>query len=409
MTQPVTPILADLRVVEVSAFVAAPLGGMTLAQMGADVLRIDDIRGALDARRWPVSRDGTSFFWAGLNKGKRSVALDLRSEEGREIAAALATAPEPGGGIVLTNFPPRGWLSYDALKSKREDILQLVVQGDRHGGSAVDYTINPRTGLPGLTGPADAPVNHVLPAWDLVTGQMAALGLLAAERHRARTGAGQQVTLALEDVALAVMGHLGFIGEAAYGTERPASGNDLFGAFGRDFATADGGRIMVVGLTGRQWSALVETTGIAAGLAGIERQRGLDFAREGDRYLARDAIADLIAPWFAARGTEMACAALTAGEVCFGRYQSVRQMVAVDTACSSANPLFTELEQPGIGPLLTPGLPLRFGGSGNLAAVPAPRPGADTASVLGDLLGITGAAYDRLTDRGVVPPPPASA
>ncbi len=380
MTRAITPILADLRVVEVSAFVAAPLGGMTLAQMGADVLRIDDIRGALDGQRWPVSQNGTSFFWAGLNKGKRSVALDLRSEEGREIAAALATAPGPGGGIVLTNFPPRGWLSYDALKSKR-----------------------------GLTGPADAPVNHVLPAWDLVTGQMAALGLLAAERHRARTGAGQQVTLALEDVALAVMGHLGFIGEAAYGTERPASGNDLFGAFGRDFATADGGRIMVVGLTGRQWSALVETTGIAAGLAGIERQRGLDFAREGDRYLARDAIADLIAPWFAARGTEMACAALTAGEVCFGRYQSVRQMVAVDTACSSANPLFTELEQPGIGPLLTPGLPLRFGGSGNLAAVPAPRPGADTASVLGDLLGITGAAYDRLTDRGVVPPPPASA
>jgi hypothetical protein len=78
--------------------------------------------------------------------------------------------------MLLTNFPPRGWLSYEKLREQRSDLIQLTIQGDRHGGSAVDYTINPRIGLPFLTGNGDAneAVNHVLPACDLVTGQMAA-------------------------------------------------------------------------------------------------------------------------------------------------------------------------------------------------------------------------------------------
>src|SRR5665811_1573132 len=86
-------LLQGMRVVEASAFVAAPLGGMTLAQLGADVIRVDPIGGGLDARRWPVTEDGTSLFWAGLNKGKRSVAIAVRSPRGRELFTALITAP----------------------------------------------------------------------------------------------------------------------------------------------------------------------------------------------------------------------------------------------------------------------------------------------------------------------------
>ena len=200
-------VLDGLRVVEASAFVAAPLGGMTLAQMGADVIRIDPLGGGLDYRRWPVTDDDTSLFWCGLNQCKRSVALDLSCAEGREIAMALVTAPGDDAGIFVTNFPPRGWLDHEALRARRADLIQLTLQGDRHGGSAVDYTVNPRLGLPAITGPSDSdePVNHVLPAWDLITGQMVAVGLLAAERHRRRTGQGRHVKLALQDVGLAVM------------------------------------------------------------------------------------------------------------------------------------------------------------------------------------------------------------
>ena len=104
-------ILEGLTVVEGSAFVAAPLGGMTLAQLGADVIRFDDLRGGLDHTRWPLAADGQSLFWAGLNKGKRSLRVDLRSDEGRELVAAVI-AP---AGIFLTNFPARGWLAYETL------------------------------------------------------------------------------------------------------------------------------------------------------------------------------------------------------------------------------------------------------------------------------------------------------
>ena len=100
-----TPVLEGLRVVEGSAFVAAPLGGMTLAQLGAEVIRFDAIGGGLDYQRWPVTEEGVSLFWAGLNKGKKSIQVDLRSEAGREIITQLITQPGPDNGIFLSNFP----------------------------------------------------------------------------------------------------------------------------------------------------------------------------------------------------------------------------------------------------------------------------------------------------------------
>ena len=120
-----TGILAGLRIVEGSAFIAAPLGGMTLAQLGADVIRFDDIKGGLDSDRWPITEDGRSIYWAGLNKGKRSIAVDLRSPRGRELLTALITAPGEGAGIFTTNMPARGWLSYEELAKKRADLIAI--------------------------------------------------------------------------------------------------------------------------------------------------------------------------------------------------------------------------------------------------------------------------------------------
>ncbi|MCW2628944.1 CoA transferase, partial [Mycobacterium sp.] len=92
--------LNGIRVVEISSFVAAPLCGMTLAQLGAEVIRVDPIGGAADYRRWPLAAGGTSIYWTGLNKGKRSVAVDLRSSEGQQLVARLIVE---GDGILLTN------------------------------------------------------------------------------------------------------------------------------------------------------------------------------------------------------------------------------------------------------------------------------------------------------------------
>ncbi len=397
-------VLSGLRVVEAAAFVAAPLGGMTLAQMGADVIRIDTLGGGLDYRRWPVTPEGTSLFWCGLNKSKRSVTLDLSSPEGRELAMALITAPGDDAGLFLTNFPPRGWLDHDALRARRPDLIQLTLQGDRHGGSAVDYTVNPRLGVPAMTGPEGSPdpVNHVLPAWDLITGQMVAVGLLAAERHRARTGQGQHIKLALQDVGLAVMGHLGFLAEAQQGQPRQRHGNDLFGAFGRDFLCADGVRVMVVGLTGKQWRAICDATGAGAQMDALGARLGCDLSREGDRFLARREIAQVVGAWVAARPVADLAQAFDRHGVCWSRYQDVGELVARDPECSPANPMFATIDQPGVGSVLAPGLPLDFQGSGRLPPGPAPRLGEHTEQVLGELLGIGSAEFGRLHDKGVV-------
>src|ERR1700753_134623 len=91
-------LLAGLRIIEVSSFVASPLGGMTLAQLGAEVIRIDPLGGSADLHRWPLAASGASLYWAGLNKGKRSVTVNLRDPDGQRLVGDLLAASGPGGG-----------------------------------------------------------------------------------------------------------------------------------------------------------------------------------------------------------------------------------------------------------------------------------------------------------------------
>jgi 2-methylfumaryl-CoA isomerase len=396
-------LLADLRIVELSAFVAAPLGGMTMAQMGAEVIRIDPIGGGIDFNRWPVASTGASLYWAGLNKAKRSVALALDKPEGRELARAIATAPGPGAGIMLTNLPPLPGLDYASLKAARDDMILLRLTGNRDGSAAVDYTVNAASGFPLVTGPGgDKPVNHVLPAWDVAAGLYLATALLGAERHRGRTGAGQEVTLALSDVMLATVGNLGYVGDVEVnGHARPALGNDLYGSFGRDFATADWRRIIVIALTPRQWRGLGGATGLAEKFDRIGEIFDADLQTETGRFEARDAIAALLAPWCAARSLGEIGEAFAGTGVLWGPFQDFIGLVRDDPRCSTANPLFAEVEQPGIGRYRMPGLPLDFTAAPREPTRPAPRLGEDTDEVLARVLGLSNGEIARLHDAGI--------
>jgi 2-methylfumaryl-CoA isomerase len=111
--------LAGVRVVEISSFVAVPLAGMTLAYFGAEVIRVDPIGGAADYHRRPVTDDGTSIYWAGLNKGKRSVAANMRTPEGQELVQRLIFDT----GALVTNVTGRQWHSYETLMTKRPDLF----------------------------------------------------------------------------------------------------------------------------------------------------------------------------------------------------------------------------------------------------------------------------------------------
>jgi 2-methylfumaryl-CoA isomerase len=397
------PPLDGLTVLEVSSYVAGPLGGLTLAQLGADVIRIDPVGGRADLGRWPLAPSGVSLYWTGLNKGKRSVTLNFRDRQGRGLLGELLAASGPGGGIVLTNARQE-WLGYPALARVRPDLIHLQIQGHRDGRPAVDYTVNAATGFPLITGPEglEGPVNHVLPAWDVACGLHAAVGLLAAERRRARTGAGSAITLALADVALAVAGHLGYLAEVQVtGTDRPRIGNHLYGGLARDFATAEGERVMVVALTRRHFADLAGATGLDRVFAELERLLGADFGQDGDRYRHRQVITALLEPWFAGRTLAEVERDLAGTSVLWSRYRRFTDL-AIDGTLA-ANSLLAEIDQPGVGPLLAPGSPLAL--DGTTGPRPAPALGADTAEVLTGLLGLSTADIGVLTERGIIGDP----
>ena len=401
-------ILDGLRVVEGSAFVAVPLAGMTLAQMGADVIRFDRLQGGLDHGRWPITADGRSLFWAGLNKGKRSIAIDMKSPRGREIVTEIVCAPGEDAGLFITNLRVRGWMDYETLSARRADLVMATLLGDRQGRPAVDYTVNPAVGFPNATGPADleAPVAHVLPAWDCIAGNMIVTGLLAGERRRTRTGRGQEVKLALKDVAAAMLGNLGIIGEVAVnGTDRAKSGNALYGAYGQDFVCADGHRVMVIGLTDRQWRGLVQATGCEEAMAALGRRLGLDLSEEGARWQARAEITAVLQPWFAARKVADFAAEFDAAGLTWSQFRSFAEAVAEDPDLSADNPIFSNIDQPGLGRFPVPGSPFSFSAEPRHAPVPAPELGAHTEAILADVAGLPDGEIARLFDDGIVAGP----
>lgn len=401
-------LLKGMRIVEGTAFVAAPLAGMTLAQMGADVIRFDRIRGGLDYHRWPVTHDNKSLFWAGLNKGKRSIAVDVNTPQGQEIMTRLICGPGPDAGIFVTNLRVRGWMDYEHLKQHREDLIMVTVLGNREGGPAVDYTINPGVGFPYATGPegSQEPVCHVLPAWDCITGQMVALGLLAAERHRRMTGQGQSVEIALKDVALAMLGNLGIIGEVMINDfDRPKYGNDLYGAYGHEFDTADGRKVMVVGLTRRQWDGLCKVTGLKAEFDAMGSRLGLDLNQEGNRFKAREEITALLKPWFLARKVEDFARSFDENSVTWSVFRTFKQAVQEDPDLSVQHPMFSMIEQPGIGNYLTPGSPFEFSAFERQPPQRAAVLGEHTDEILSGILGLSDAEISRLHEQKVVAGP----
>jgi 2-methylfumaryl-CoA isomerase len=402
-----TGILAGLRIVEGSAFIAAPLGGMTLAQLGADVIRFDDIKGGLDSDRWPVTRDGQSIYWAGLNKGKRSIAVDLRSPRGRELLTALITAPGEGAGIFTTNMPARGWLAYEELAKRRADLIALNIVGARDGSAHVDYTVNALTGFPLVTGPVGhhGPVNAVAPPWDLATAYAGAMAILAAERHRRLTGQGQRIVLPLQDIALAATSALGYIGEAVVNqVDRPRFGNEIFGTFGREFRTKDGRYVMICIFSDRHVDALTAAGGFAQVFARIEREKGVDLKTDAGRWQARAELCAVIEPWVAAlTATEVAMTLKKAGAL-WAPYQSFREL-AGSAEHVQDNPMFAVLEQPGIGRYPVAATPLQFGAFEREPPRPAPVLGQHTDEILSGILELPDHEIARLHDEKIVSGP----
>ncbi|NKQ51777.1 2-methylfumaryl-CoA isomerase [Amycolatopsis sp. K13G38] len=388
--------LRGQRIVEVATYVAAPSGALALARLGADVVRVDPLGGASDHHRWPVAPNGGSLYWTGLNKGKRSVIVDLRSPRGQELVTALVAER----GTLLDNTVGWDWLAHDRLTARRPDLVHVRVQGRPDGAPALDYTANAAAGVPSVTGPAgeDGPVNHQLPAWDLLTGAHAANAVLAGLLHRATTGEGVYAEIALSDVALGAVADLGWLGEAQLkNVDRPKQGNHIYGSFGTALRTADGEYVMVVAMTGRQWRALREATGTTEAMARLATTSGLDLDVEENRYRLREEIAAELARWFAERDLETVAKTFDGTRVLWQPYRSLSGL-----AREPGEALLGEIDQPGIGPVLAARGAVRWPGSTVEEIVPAPVLGAHTHEVLAGELGLSHKEIGALVDEGVI-------
>ncbi|EWT06275.1 dehydratase [Intrasporangium chromatireducens Q5-1] len=400
--------LSGLRVVELSSFVATPLCGLTLAQLGAEVIRVEPMGGGPDRTRWPLAPNGTSLYWNGLNPGKRAIEVNLGDPRGRQVVADLVAEEGEGGGILVTNTERWPELSFEALSTRRPDVVHVVLAGTHDGGIAVDYTVQAGTGFPHVTGPAEhaGPVNNVVPAWDFAAGLYLATGLLSAELRRRATGQGSQVRVVLEDVALAAAGHLGYLADAQLGAnpERTREGNFMYGGFGRDFTSSDGRRFMVVALTPRHWTELLQMTGLAETVAVLGRALGTDFSDEGERYRHRAVLAGLVAEWFSRHDGPAVESALARTRLLWSPYRTFAELAGDDARLLREQPIFSTIDQPGVGRLLAPGSPVMVDGHRG-GPRPAPQVGQDTRTVLTDVLGVTEAELQELASSGVLRAP----
>lgn len=392
-------LLNGLSVIEASSFVASPSAGLYCAQMGAEVIRVDQIGGGPDFRRWPVTQTNDSLYWENLNRAKKSVALDLGRPEGRELLQRLVRET----GQFITNFPATGFLSHEVLAEGCDGLVTVRVMGWADGAPALDYTVNNAVGYPMMTGAGPEPVNHVLPAWDLLSGAYAAFALLAAIRRREQTGAGGEVRIPLSDVAIGTVANLGGIAEVLHaGANRPRLGNAVYGLFGRDFVTADGVRTMIVVVTPRQWANLVAALGLGEAVARIEAEREVSFAKDdGLRFTHRDALFPLFEAAVAARSHADLAAALDAGGVVHSTYRTMLD-AARDPVLVGNNPIFGHADNPS---------GVAYPAAGAFATVPqlergapcpAPRNGQHSEEVLAERLGLSSGEIARLIDNAIV-------
>ena len=402
-------LLEGLSIVEASSFVASPTAGLYCAQMGAEVIRVDHKAGGLDYDRYMLTKEGRSLSWENLNRAKKSVALDLRSEEGRELLVALAGAT----GNVITNLPEKSFLSHTAISEGRpQDAPELVsvrIMGWHDGRQAMDFTVNAASGYPLMCGPEDwdqasaPPVNQVLPAWDFITGAYCAFALLAALRHRDATGQGSELRVPLGDVAIGTLANSGAMAEMLYrGGDRERLGNAIWGAFGRDFRSRDGVRFMVAALTAKQWAGLVRAFDIGSAIAELEQRLGVRFA-DGDRprFEHRQALFELFQS--VADGLDYADLErrMAAEGTTFERYRTAHE-AANDPVLVADNPLFAQTADNPSGfaypaPRSFANLP------GQSAGEPAPAPylGEHTEQVLAERLGLSSGAIGDLVDRDI--------
>ncbi len=374
--------LQGLKVLELGQLIAGPFAGKTLADFGADVIKIEPVDGGDPLRKWRMLRDGTSVWWEVQSRNKRSVALDLRSPEGQQAVRALAAEAD----ILIENFKPgtlEGWgLGWEVLHALNPGLIMLRISGF---GQTGPYAGKPGFGVLGeamgglrhLTAePGRVPVRVGVSIGDTLSALHGVIGVLTALRHReVNGGQGQVIDVALYESVFNVMESL-LPEYDAFGAVRGAAGSALPGiAPSNAYRCADNSYVLVAGNGDSIYRRLMQ----AIGRDDLAADPGL--ARNDGRAARAAEIDAAIEAWTSQRPIDQVIATLEQANVPVGRIYSIADIVADPQY--QARGMIVQTHDIDGHPLKVPGIVPKLADTPGRLRTPAPRLGQHTAEVLG--------------------------
>jgi crotonobetainyl-CoA:carnitine CoA-transferase CaiB-like acyl-CoA transferase len=390
------PLLEGIRVLDLGRFIAAPYAGQLLADLGADVVRVERPRPEPDRERGPYL-DGQSIYFVTLNRGKRSVAFDMFAKTGRQILDQLITKTD----ILIQNYSPRTardlGLTKERLLALNPRLIVLSITGYGPDGPdaervAFDGLAQARSGAMACNGAGQPFLNH-LPYVDFSTALYGSFGVMSALYERERTGQGQCVEVSLMETVSAFVGSYGMIAETIlHGTPRRQQGNALVFGLGDCVQTQDGG-FVVFNCIGNMFQRLCEMIGHP------ELLDDPRFHTDASRYTHRTALMPYITAWASTLTTDAILTTAQQFRLPFEKVSTVDELA--QDAHAQARRMFPRIAQPGMGEIPVARQGLTLSAHERLPLRPAPAIGEHTEHVLADWLGYTAAQLQALRQQGV--------
>ncbi|MBI2304063.1 MAG: CoA transferase [Chloroflexi bacterium] len=392
-------LLKNILVLDFTRVLAGPFCTMTLRDLGARVIKVEQPAVGDEARGIGPFVNGQSVYFASVNGGKESITLDLKKAAGRLLAQGLAAKAD----VVVENFKPgtmaRLGLDYSTLKGLNPRLVYLSLSGFGQSGpyasrGAYDVVIQALGGIMSLTGEENGnPTRVGVSVGDIIPALYAVVGILAALHRREVTGRGAYIDLAMMDALVAVVENALARYSATGEVPRPVGNRHPAITPFALFPSADGYIVVAAGRDD-QWQRLCQ----ALGLSHMAHD-----PRYATNQLRTQNVASLSAALAARLSQETTAhweAALDVAQVPYARVNNIADLVA-DPHIRHRN-MILEVDQPGIGPMLTPGIPIKILGEEDKAAHPAPTLGGDTDSVLKEVLGLTGEEIAALRAQDVL-------
>ena len=394
------PPLAGLRVLDLTTFLSGPFCTQVLADLGADVVKVEPPAGDSSRHIPPHFVGEDSAYFLANNRTKRSVAVDMREAGGQALVRELIGHVD----VVVENFrpgvPARLGLDIDALRAARPELIWASItgfglDGPWAGRPAYDMIVQALSGVMSLTGEPGRPsVRLGIPAGDTVAGLYAAVAINAALAERARTGRGRHVDVGMLDCQLAMLSYqsaYALIGGASPGPQ--GAGHDSIPTY-RAFTAGDGRQMAVTANTERMWKGLCRALG-REDLVEDDR-----FADARSRLAHREALWAELEPAFEARGAAEWTEVLTGNDVPSALVKSVPE--ALEDARRSGRGMIVEIDDGSGRTIEVVGSPIRMGPGVPAPARYPPALGRDGAGVLAEWLGMEGAEIEALVETGVL-------